>query len=124
MCGGFSRSKFVRPGTFVTDDQITLYGKELPNQASLLNTHVEMMLVVVMLSLLEKQVLLLFSHVLGLLEFHRSHYCLNQMFLVLFIMYRHVFLLYRPDYSLEVQVIGEVNIIQVCSLRYKTLLMT
>ena len=57
MCGGFSRSKFVRPGTFVTDDQITLYGEELPNQASLLNTHVEMMLVVVMLSLLEKQVM-------------------------------------------------------------------
>ena len=67
--------------------------------------------------------LLLFSHVLGLLEFHRSHYCLNQMFLVLFIIYRHVFLLYRPDYRLEVQVIGEENIIQICSLRYKTLLM-
>ena len=55
MCGGFSRSKFVRPGTFVTDDQITLYGEELPNQTSVLDTHDEMMLV--MLSLLDKQVM-------------------------------------------------------------------
>ena len=34
-----------------------LYGEELPNQASLLNTHDEIMFVVVMLSLLDKQVM-------------------------------------------------------------------